>query len=209
MSVDCCHDHGKQDEDRPLGATRRALWAVLAINAAMFVAELTAGIWGKSVALQADALDFLGDSATYAMTLMVLGMSIRWRAGAAMIKGLAMGGFGFWVIGMMGYHFIQGSLPSAAIMGSVGVLALATNLLSAVILFRHRKGDSNMRSVWLCTRNDAIANLAVIAGASGVWASGTGWPDLAVGAVIAALALSSSVTVLRLAQGELREEARA
>jgi len=106
MSVDCCHDHGKQDEDRPLGATRRALWAVPAINAAMFVAELTAGIWGKSVALQADALDFLGDSATYAMTLMVLGMSIRWRAGAAMIKGLAMGGFGFWVIGMMGYHFI-------------------------------------------------------------------------------------------------------
>ena len=108
MSVDCCHDHGKQDEDRPLGAIRRALWAVLAINAAMFVAELTAGIWGKSVAFQADALDFLGDSATYSMTLMVLGMSIRWRAGAAMIKGLAMGGFGFWVIGMMGYHFIQG-----------------------------------------------------------------------------------------------------
>jgi len=147
MSVDCCHDHGKQDEDRPLGATHRALWAVLAINAAMFVAELTAGIWGKSVALQADALDFPGDSATYAMTLMVLGMSIRWRAGAAMIKGLAMGGFGFWVIGMMGYHFIQGSLPSAAIMGSVGILALAANLLSAVILFPHRKGDSNMRSV--------------------------------------------------------------
>ena len=160
MSVDCCHDHGKQDEDRPLGVIRRALWAVLAITAAMFAAELTAGIWGKSVALQADALDFLGDSATYAMTLMVLGMSIRWRAGAAMIKGLAMGGFGFWVIGMMGYHFIQGSLPSAAIMGSVGILALAANRLFAVILFRHRKGDSNMRSVWLSTRNDAIANLA-------------------------------------------------
>ncbi len=208
MSVDCCHDHGKQDENRPLGATRRALWAVLAINAAMFVIEMTAGVWGKSVALQADALDFLGDSATYAMTLMVLGMSLRWRAGAAMIKGLAMGGFGFWVIGMMGYHFIHGSLPSAAIMGSVGTLALAANLLSAVILFGHRKGDSNMRSVWLCTRNDAIANLAVIVAASGVWASGTGWPDLAVGAVIAALALSSSLTVLRQARGELRGELR-
>ncbi len=213
MSVEGCHDLRKQDEDRPLGATRRALWAVLAINAAMFVTEMTAGVWGKSVALQADALDFLGDSATYAMTLMVLGMSIRWRAGAAMIKGLAMGVFGFWVIGMTGYHFIHGSLPSAAIMGSVGTLALAANLLSAVILFHHRKGDSNMRSVWLCTRNDAIANLAVIAAASGVWASGTGWPDLAVGAVIAALALSSSVAVLRQARGELRgqlqEEARA
>ncbi len=209
MSVEGCHDLRKQDEDRPLGATRRALWAVLAINAAMFVTEMTAGVWGKSVALQADALDFLGDSATYAMTLMVLGMSIRWRAGAAMIKGLAMGGFGFWVIGMTAYHFIHGSLPSAAIMGSVGTLALAANLLAAAILFHHRKGDSNMRSVWLCTRNDAIANLAVIAAASGVWVSGTGWPDLAVGAVIAALALSSSVAVLRQARGELREEARA
>ncbi|NQU60698.1 MAG: cation transporter [Rhodospirillales bacterium] len=209
MSVSCGYDHGKQDGGRPLGAYRRALWAVLVINAAMFVTEMTAGVWGKSVALQADALDFLGDSATYAMTLIVLGMSIRWRAGAAMIKGLSMGGFGFWVIAMMGYNLIQGSLPSAAIMGSVGTLALAANLLSAVILFRHRKGDSNMRSVWLCTRNDAIANLAVIAAASGVWASGTGWPDLAVGAVIAVLALSSSVTVLRLARGELRGDARA
>ena len=208
MSVDCCHDLGKQGEDRPLGATRRALWAVLAINAAMFVTEMTAGVWGQSVALQADALDFLGDSATYAMTLMVLGMSLRWRAAAAMIKGLAMGGFGFWVIGMTGYHFILGSLPNAAIMGSIGTLALGANVISAVILFRHRKGDSNMRSVWLCTRNDAIANLAVIAAASGVWVSGTGWPDLTVGAVIAALALSSSVAVLRQARGELRGELR-
>jgi Co/Zn/Cd efflux system component len=191
-------------DDRPLGAYRRALWAVLAINAAMFVAEMTAGVWGKSVALQADALDFLGDSATYAMTLMVLGMSIRWRAGSAIIKGLAMGGFGFWVLGMTVYHWLQGSLPSAAIMGSVGTLALAANLTSAVLLFRHREGDSNMRSVWLCTRNDAIANIAVIAAASGVWASGTGWPDLAVGAVIAILALSSSVAVVRQARGELR-----
>ena len=202
----CC---GTPADDTPvLKVYRRALWAVLAINAAMFVTEMTAGVWGKSVALQADALDFLGDSATYAMTLMVLGMSLRWRAGAAMIKGLAMGGFGFWVIGMMGYHFIEGSLPSAAIMGSVGALALGANVISAVILFRHRKGDSNMRSVWLCTRNDAIANLAVIAAANGVWVSGTGWPDLAVGAIIAALALSSSVTILRQARGELRGELR-
>ena len=209
MSVDCCHDHGKQDEDRPLGATRRALWAVLAINAAMFVAELTAGIWGKSVALQADALDFLGDSATYAMTLMVLGMSIRWRAGAAMIKGLAMGGFGIWVMAATVYHMSRGTLPDFNLMGGVGALALLANAVSAGLLYRYREGDSNMRSVWLCSRNDAIANIAVILAASGVWASKTGWPDLAVGAVIAALALSSSVTVLRLAQGELREEARA
>ena len=177
----CC---SPMAEDRPLGAYRSALWAVLAINAAMFVAEMTAGVWGQSVALQADALDFLGDSATYAMTLIVLGMSLRWRAAAAMIKGLA-----------------------------IGTLALAANVISAVILFRYRKGDSNMRSVWLCTRNDVIANLAVIAAASGVWVSGTGWPDLAVGAIIATLALSSSVAVLRQARGELRgklqEQARA
>ena len=198
----CCSPIG---EDRPLVATRRALWVVLAINAAMFVTEMIAGVWGQSVALQADALDFLGDSATYAITLIVLGMSLRWRAGAAMIKGLAMGGFGFWVIGMTVYHFIQGSLPSAALMGGIGTLALAANVISAVILFRHRKGDSNMRSVWLCTRNDAIANLAVIAAASGVWMAATGWPDLAVGAVIAVLALSSSIAVLRQARDELRD----
>ena len=199
----CC---GTPGDDTPvLKVYRRALWAVLAINAAMFVAEMTAGVWGKSVALQADALDFLGDSTTYAMTLMVLGMSIRWRAGAAMIKGLAMGGFGFWVIGMTVYHWLQGSLPSAAIMGSVGALALAANVISAGLLYRYRRGDSNMRSVWVCSRNDAIANLAVIAAASGVWASGTGWPDLAVGAVIATLALSSSVAILRLARGELQD----
>ncbi|MCH7937424.1 MAG: cation transporter [Proteobacteria bacterium] len=198
----CC---GTPADDTPvLKVYRRVLWAVLAVNVTMFAIEMLAGVWGKSVALQADALDFLGDSATYAMTLMVLGMSIRWRAGAAMIKGLAMGGFGFWVIGTMVYHLALGTLPDFAIMGGIGMLALLANTASAGLLYRYRKGDSNMRSVWLCTRNDVIANLAVIAAASGVWASGTGWPDLAVGAVIAALALSSSVTVLRLARGELR-----
>jgi Co/Zn/Cd efflux system component len=134
-------------------------------------------------------------------------MSVRWRAGSAILKGLSMGGFGLWVIGVSVYHLLKGSLPSAAIMGSTGVLALVANLTSAAILYRHRFGDSNMRSVWLCTRNDAFANLAVIAAASGVWASATGWPDLAVGAVIAALALSSSFAVLRQARGELRAAA--
>ncbi|MGH6660666.1 MAG: cation transporter, partial [Rhodospirillales bacterium] len=183
---------------------RRALTAALAINATMFVVEMAAGLWGKSVALQADAVDFLGDSATYAITLMVLGMSVRWRAGSAILKGLSMGGFGLWVIGISVYHLLMGSLPSAAIMGSTGTLALVANLTSAAILYRHRFGDSNMRSVWLCTRNDAIANVAVIAAASGVWVSATGWPDLAIGAVMATLALSSAIAVLRQASGELR-----
>jgi len=204
MSVCCDHD---QDLEAPvLKVYRRALWVVLAINAAMFVTEMTAGVWGKSVALQADALDFLGDSATYAMTLMVIGMSVRWRAGAAMIKGLAMGGFGLWVIGMLVYHLTRGTLPNFAVMGSVGTLALAANVVSAGLLYRFRRGDSNMRSVWLCSRNDAIGNIAVIIAASGVWVSGTGWPDLAVGAVIAALALSGSFAVIRQARGELRAE---
>lgn len=185
-------------------AYRRALTAALVINATMFIVEMAAGVWGKSVALQADAVDFLGDSATYAITLMVLGMSVHWRAGSAILKGLSMGGFGLWVIGASVYHLLKGSLPNAAIMGSTGMLALVANLTAAAILYRHRFGDSNMRSVWLCTRNDAIANIAVIAAASGVWASATGWPDLAVGAVIAMLALTSSIAVLRQARGELR-----
>jgi Co/Zn/Cd efflux system component len=200
-------DNCRADLGPAIGAYRRVLWAVLAINAFMFVAEMTAGVWGKSVALQADALDFLGDSATYAMTLIVLGMSLRWRAGAAMIKGLAMGGFGIWVMAATVYHMTQGTLPDFAVMGGVGALALLANIVSAGLLYRHRQGDSNMRSVWLCSRNDAIANIAVILAAGSVWASASGWPDLAVGGVIAALALSSSFVVIRQARGELRAEA--
>lgn len=201
----CC---GQEVSDPPVpGAYRRVLWVVLVINAAMFVTEMTAGVWGKSVALQADALDFLGDSATYAMTLIVLGMGIRWRAGAAMIKGLTMGGFGIWVIATIVYNLSRGTLPDFAIMGGIGALALFANVVSAVLLFRYRRGDSNMRSVWLCTRNDAIANIAVIAAAGSVWASGTGWPDLAVGVIIAGLALSSSVIIIRQARGELKAAA--
>ena len=203
MSTYC----GTPADDVPiLKVYRRVLWGVLAINAFMFVAEMTAGVWGKSVALQADALDFLGDSATYAMTLIVLGMSLHWRAGAAMIKGLAMGGFGTWVVATTVYHMTQGTLPDFAIMAGVGTLALFANIVSTGLLYRFRQGDSNMRSVWLCSRNDAIANIAVIMAASGVWASGTGWPDLAVGGVIAALALSSAFVVIRQARGELKAQ---
>ena len=201
-----CYDHDTHDSP-PIGTYRRVLWVVLAINAFMFVTEMTAGVWGKSVALQADALDFLGDSATYAMTLIVLGMSLRWRAGAAMIKGLAMGGFGIWVMAATVYHMTQGTLPDFAVMGGVGALALLANIVSGGLLYRHRQGDSNMRSVWLCSRNDAIANIAVILAAGSVWASGSGRPDLAVGGVIAALALARAFAIIRQARGELRAEA--
>lgn len=183
---------------------RRVLWAVLAINATMFAVELSAGVAAGSVSLQADALDFLGDSANYAISLMVLGMSMRWRSGAAMIKGVSMGLFGLWVIGHAAWTLYAGSLPGALVMGSVGALALAANVLSALLLYAFRSGDSNMRSVWLCSRNDAIGNLAVMIAAAGVFATGSPWPDLLVAAVLASLALGASLAVVRQAAGELQ-----
>ena len=182
---------------------RRVLWMVMAINAGMFALEMAAGLFGGSVALQADALDFLGDAATYGITLIVLGMGLGWRAGAAMLKGLSMGAFGLWVLVLTAMHIANQELPSAPLMGGVGFLALSANVTSALLLFRHRNGDSNMRSVWLCSRNDAIGNVAVMVAASGVWASGTLWPDVMVGAVIACLALTASVQVVRRAGAEL------
>ncbi len=187
-----------------IGAYRRVLYIVIAINGSMFAVELGAGLFAQSVALQADALDFFGDTVTYAITLMVLAMSLRWRARAALLKGATMGLFGLWVIGQTVYHALLPGVPVAAVMGAVGLAALVANLVSAVLLYRHRQGDANMRSVWLCSRNDALGNLAVVAAASGVFATDTAWPDLAVGAGMAALALTSCWQVVRQASGELR-----
>lgn len=197
----CC-DHAPA-RHRATGPYRRVLWIALALNAAMFAVELAAGFAAGSVSLQADALDFLGDAATYGITLAVLGMALRWRAGAALLKGGTMGLFGFWVAGATVWHALNPGLPGAPIMGGVGLAALTVNLACAALLFRHREGDSNMRSVWLCSRNDAIGNLAVMAAAGGVWATGSGWPDLAVGAVMASLALWSATQIVRQARGEL------
>ncbi len=160
-------DHGAAGETAN-GAYRRVLWTVLVINASMFAGEVFAGVIANSIALQADALDFLGDAASYAITLMVLGLTIKWRASAAILKGVSMGLFGLWVLGLTLYHAIDPYLPTATIMGGVGFLALTANVLSALLLYRHRRGDSNMLSIWLCSRNDAIANIAVIAAAGGV-----------------------------------------
>jgi Co/Zn/Cd efflux system component len=187
-------------------AYRRVLWAVLGINAAMFVVEGLSGLFAGSLALQADSLDFLGDSANYALSLYVVGQSVRLRAGAALIKAAAMALFGFWVIGLTVYYALILGLPNAAAMGSVGALALIANLSAALLLYRFRFGDSNVRSVWLCTRNDAIGNLAVIAAAGSVFLSQTLWPDLAVGTLLAGLALHSSAQVCRQALDELRAD---
>jgi Co/Zn/Cd efflux system component len=192
-----------------VSAFRRVLWAVLGINAAMFLVEIGAGLAAGSAALQADALDFLGDAANYAISLFVVGMALRYRASAALAKGVTMGVFGLWVIGVTGWHVLHGTLPQAITMGSVGFAALAANALSFYLLWRHRAGDANMRSAWICTRNDVLGNLAVLLAALGVFGTGTGWPDIIVAAIMAVLALQGSVTVVRHALAELRPPAAA
>lgn len=182
---------------------RRVLWIALAVNAAMFLVEATAGLAAGSVALQADALDFLGDAANYGISLFVLSMTLAWRARAALVKGASMGLFGIWVIAAAVMNIMAGGVPHAATMGVVGFVALAANVGVAVMLYRYRDGDANMRSVWLCTRNDAIGNIAVMIAALGVFGTGTLWPDIAVAAVMAALALSAAFETIRRAGGEL------
>jgi Co/Zn/Cd efflux system component len=185
------------------------LWLALAINAGMFGVEIVAGLAAGSSSLQADALDFLGDAANYAVSLLVLGLSLRHRAMASVLKGSTMGVFGLWVIGNTLVHLLNGTIPEAGVMGLVGVAALLANAGVAVMLYAFRDGDSNMRSVWICSRNDAIGNLAVLGAASGVVVTGSGWPDLLVAAVMAGLALSGAAQVLRQAGAELRSTRRA
>lgn len=183
---------------------RRVLIAVIAVNAAMFVIEMSAGAFAGSQALKADALDFLGDTATYAMTLAVIGKPAGWRASAALVKGVSLAMMGLWVLGHTAYQVLVLGVPQATVMGAVGALALAANAFSVLLLLPYRSGDANVRSVWLCSRNDAIGNVAVIAAAGGVWATGAAWPDLAVAGVMASLFLWSAVQIIRQAGAELR-----
>jgi Co/Zn/Cd efflux system component len=187
-------------------AYKRALWAVIAINGAMFLVEMAAGTLAGSQALKADALDFLGDTATYSISLFVIAMPLVWRARAALFKGLSLGAMGLWVLGTTVYHVLVLGVPQAELMGAIGFLALVANLTSVLLLLKFRDGDANVRSVWLCSRNDAAGNLAVILAASGVWATGTAWPDLIVASMMAALFLWSSAQIVRQAARELRTE---
>jgi len=206
MTGGCCNNDLKFEG---LSASyKRALWAVIAINAAMFLAEMGAGIFAGSQALKADALDFLGDTATYAITMFVIGMPLVWRARAALLKGLSLAAMGLWVLGSTAYNVFVLGIPQAEIMGAVGFLALAANLASVVLLLKYRNGDANVRSVWLCSRNDAIGNVAVIVAASGVWATGTAWPDLIVAGIMASLVLWSAAQSVQQAWHEM-EHARA
>lgn len=203
MSAGCCNDSKFEGLS---AAYRRALWAVIAINGTMFLAELGAGIFAESQALKADALDFLGDTVTYAITLFVIGMPLVWRARAALFKGLSLGAMGLWVLGSTAYHVLVLGDPQAEVMGAVGFLALVANLTSVMLLLKYRNGDANVRSVWLCSRNDAIGNVAVILAASGVWATAMAWPDLIVAGVMASLFLWSSAQIVRQALRELTHE---
>jgi Co/Zn/Cd efflux system component len=205
--ADCCCTPPplNLDPNRGSAAYRRILWTVLAINGVMFLIEIGAGLAAGSASLQADALDFFGDAANYAISLIVVGMALRYRATAALAKGATMGMFGLWVIAMVVWHVIHGTLPSAVAMGAVGFAALTANGASFALLWAYRRGDANMRSAWICTRNDVLGNLAVLLAALGVFGTGTGWPDIIVAAVMAALALQGAATVVRQSLAELRQ----
>lgn len=206
MSANCCGDC-TSTKSRDAGY-RRVLWAVLAVNAAMFAVEIGAGLAAGSASLQADALDFLGDAANYAISLLVVGMALRYRAMAALAKGTTMFAFGLWVIAVTIWHALHGTLPHAFTMGAVGFAALLANAASFALLWAYREGDSNMRSAWICTRNDVLGNLAVLLAAIGVFGTGTGWPDVIVAAIMSGLALQGAAIVFRQALGELRRDER-
>ncbi|SFN00081.1 cation transporter [Marinobacter pelagius] len=189
----------------PAPGFRKALWIALWVNLAMFLVEGIASIQSGSVSLMADAIDFFGDSANYILSLSVLSMGMLWRGRAAMVKGLTMATFGLVVWARAIWVAQSGITPEPLTMGAVGLLALAANVSVAVMLFRFREGDSDMRSVWLCSRNDAISNIAVMGAALGVFGTGTAWPDLVVAAIMGSLAVTAGISVVRHARKDIAE----
>lgn len=188
---------------------KRRLWAVIAINAGMFIVEMTAGQMSGSQALKADALDFFGDAMTYGISLAVIGSTVAVRTNAAIFKGLSLMAVGLWVAGSTVWQVFMHGVPKAEVMGLVGFMALGANLASVLFLMKYKDGDANVRSVWLCSRNDAIGNVAVMIAALGVWGTATGWPDLIVAAVMAGLFLSSAWQIITQALRERQEVAAA
>ena len=204
MAGSCCSEQPKFDGMS--AGFKRALWIVIAINAVMFAVEMAAGALAGSQALKADALDFLGDTITYTLSLYVIGRSVRARASAALFKGLGLALMGLWVFGSTVWQVFVLDQPNAPVMGAVGFLALAANLASVFVLMAYRDGDANVRSVWVCSRNDAIGNVAVIGAAGLVALTGSAWPDLMVAALMAGLFLWSAAQIIRLALDELNED---
>jgi Co/Zn/Cd efflux system component len=204
---DCCSggcSSGKPPVDPKY---RRILWIALWVNLLMFGVEIVGGWAAGSVSLLADAVDFLGDAANYGISLFVLALAPVWRSRTALLKGATMGAYGLFVLGTTAWHLTSGTVPAAHTMGAIGVAALAANCLVGALLYAYRNGDANMRSVWLCTRNDAIGNLAVLVAAFGVFQTGSGLPDLLVATVMGLLGLSAARTVIVQARREMREVA--
>lgn len=193
---DCCEFEPQKE------AFGKILWVALALNFIMFFLEVGASYAADSVSLQADALDFLGDSANYAISLFVLNKSLQMRTRASLIKAYSMGGFALWVLANAFYNWATNASPVATTMGTLGLMALAVNVFVAILLFKFRSGDSNAQSVWLCTRNDAVGNIAVIAAAAGVHFTNSLWPDLGVAVLLASLGVHSAVQVIK----KVREE---
>lgn len=205
MSASCGGCCGQEAKFDGMSADyRRRLWLVVAINAAMFFVEMAAGVAAGSQALRADALDFAADAATYGLSLAVIGQSLKKRSLVALVKGGSLTVMGLWVAGSTAWQVLILGVPKAEIMGTIGFLALAANLVSVALLLRYKDGDANVRSVWLCSRNDALGNIAVMVAALGVWGAGSGWPDLVVAGAMATLFLTSSSQILRQAWQEYR-----
>ena len=200
----CC-DCSSEEAPANNARWRRVLWVALVVNAVMFAGELVVGLVSESQALRADALDFLGDSANYAISLGVAGSALVLRARAAVAKGATLAALGLSVLVSTAIAAWHGSVPHADMMGVVGIIALVANGGVAVMLFRYRDGDANRRSVWICSRNDAIGNIAVVAAAAGVFGTGTAWPDLIVAAIMAALGMSGGWQIFRHAMRDLSE----
>lgn len=205
MPDNCGDSCSSQSFDGLSAKYKKVLWIIVVINGLMFLVETLAGFIADSTALKADALDFLGDTATYAITLLVIGKSLKVRSMAALIKGLSLGAMALFVLGFTLYRIIIFGEPEPMTMGAIGFLALTANMISVLLLLKYREGDSNIRSVWLCSRNDAIGNIAVILAGIGVFASGTVWPDIIVAFIIAGLFMHSSIKITKQAIAELRK----
>jgi len=203
MAKDCCASGCSGNQQQP-PRYRKILWIALCINFAMFVVEVISGVNANSVSLMADAIDFFGDAMNYGISLAVLSMSVMWRARAALCKGLTMGAFGLLVLASAIWSFKQGKVPEPYTMGAIGMLALIANVSVAIMLYAYRGGDANMQSVWLCSRNDAIGNVAVMLAAIGVFGSGSAWPDLLVAVIMASLGLTAAVRVTKKSLAEMR-----
>ncbi|SSC68531.1 cation transporter [Ciceribacter selenitireducens] len=190
------HGHEHAPFDGMSDTYKRRLWLVIAINAAMFLVEMTAGQLARSQALQADALDFFADAVTYGISFAVIGASLKVRSTAAAAKGISLFLMGLWVFGSTVWRVFYDGMPEAPVMGVIGFMALAANVTSVLLLMNYKDGDANVRSVWLCSRNDAIGNVIVMIAAVGVWGTATAWPDLAVAFIMAGLFLNSSAQIL-------------